>query len=408
MIVIPNLFGAYQKGREEAIKANWDDLSNYEDIESKRTRNDLDALTLLGKQADFAYDRENSRFIYNANQRKDELGQLGHIGDLYLTGGNNILAAASYEVLNDRNQAGEVYGFLNTNYGTAYDTAQASRANANTNLMGARITNQALAANFDYALKSAIQLKESEIGRALTSAEIATLRNDITLAYNRGYGSDLSQHTNAGRNAANAAAINSRTAVVTADTGLKAAEYVQEQQPRNQRITEANQVGEVLNKLMTAQVQNDPTGVAYWSGVYKDLTGRDYIPQSPAVATGAGGQALFGGGGQQVGVNTVLAQTTGSYPNAIPQVASAKNTQVSTPQVQTSTPQTQSGATAQGATHTYTPNGAPLFHPSLAGKHIGNGVYYNTPAMYSSPVGRRAIINPTGQWGAVGYGYPRQ
>lgn len=393
MIVIPNLFGAYQKGREEAIKANWDDLSNYEDIESKRTRNDLDALTLLGKQADFAYDRENARFIYNTNQRKDELGQLGHIGDLYLTGGNNILAAASYEVLNDRNQAGEVYGFLNTNYGTAYDTAQASRANANTNLMGARITNQALAANFDYALKSAIQLKESEIGRALTSAEIATLRNDITLAHTRGYGSDLSQHTNAGRNAANAAATNSQTSAVVAGTGLEAAKYAQKQQPMNQRITEANQVGNVLNKLNTAQVQNDLTGVAYWTKVYKDLTG-----QSPVLAgAGGGGQALFGGGGQQVGMNTVLAQTTGSYPNAIPQVVGTKNTQVSTPQ-------TQSGATAQGATHTYTPNGAPLFHPSLAGKQIGNEVYYNTPAMFSYPVGRRAIINPTGQWGAVGYG----
>lgn len=408
MIVIPNLFGAYQKGREEAIKANWDDLSNYEDIESKRTRNDLDALTLLGRQADFGYDRENARFTHNANQRKDEVENLAHAGNLYLTGGNNILAAASYEVLNDRNQAGDVYGLLNTNYDTLYGTAQTSRTNANTNLMGARITNQALSSNFDYALKAAIQLKESEIGRALTSAEIATLRNDITLAHTRGYGSDLSQHTDAGRNAARTAAINSGTAVVAAGTALEAAKYNENRQPINQRITEANQVGEVINKITTAQVQNDPTGVAYWSGVYKDLTGRDYIPQPPAVATGAGGQALFGGGGQQVGMNTVLAQTTGSYPNAIPQVAGAKNTQVSTPKAQTSTPKAQSGATAQGATHTYTPNGAPLFHPSLAGKHIGNGVYYNTPAMYSSPVGRRAIINPTGQWGAVGYGYPRQ
>lgn len=354
MIVIPNLFGAYQKGREEAIKANWDDLSNYEDIESKRTRNDLDALTLLGKQADFGYDRENARFTYNANQRKDELGQLGHIGDLYLTGGNNILAAASYEVLNDRNQAGEVYGLLNTNYGTLYDTARTNRANADTNLMSAHITNQALSANFDYALKSAIQLKASEIGRALTSAEIADLRNQITLAYTRGYGSDMSLHTTAGINAAKAAAVNSQTGTVTAETGLEAANYNKKRQPINQHITEANQVGEVINKITTAQVQNDPTGVAYWSRVYKDLTGRDYIPQSPAVVTGAGGQALFGGGGQQVEMNTVLA------PGATPAtpVVGVNQTNNLLPQTIAVTP-------------TYTPNGAPVGHPSLVGKKGG-------------------------------------
>lgn len=377
MIVIPNLFGAYQKGREEAIKANWDDLSNYEDIESKRTRNDLDALTLLGKQADFAYDRENARFIYNTNQRKDELGQLGHIGDLYLTGGNNILAAASYEVLNDRNQAGEVYGFLNTNYGTAYDTAQASRANANTNLMGARITNQALAANFDYALKSAIQLKESEIGRALTSAEIATLRNDITLAYNRGYGSDLSQHTTAGRNAATAAATNSQTSAVVAGTGLEAAKYAQKQQPMNQRITEANQVGNVLNKLNTAQVQNDLTGVAYWTKVYEDLTG-----QSPVVA-GAGGQALLGGGGQQVGANSVLPtnKTWAGGTNALPVATTA------TPASKTPV------AVVGGVQSTATPNGMPATDPSLRGKTIGNTQLFVAPTHTTYPYGYH--ITPT-------------
>ena len=46
-IVIPDLFGAFQKGREYAIDRNWKDLENYETIEKMRTANDLSQLALL-------------------------------------------------------------------------------------------------------------------------------------------------------------------------------------------------------------------------------------------------------------------------------------------------------------------------------------------------------------------------
>ena len=57
MIAIPDLFGAYQKGRETAIEANWKDLQNYESIENDRHRNDAAALANLATMADFGKER---------------------------------------------------------------------------------------------------------------------------------------------------------------------------------------------------------------------------------------------------------------------------------------------------------------------------------------------------------------
>lgn len=57
MIVIPDLFGSYQKGREAAIDANWKDLQNYESIENARHQNDASALSNLATMADFGKKR---------------------------------------------------------------------------------------------------------------------------------------------------------------------------------------------------------------------------------------------------------------------------------------------------------------------------------------------------------------
>lgn len=57
MIVIPDLFGSYQKGRDAAIEANWKDLQNYESIENARHQNDAAALANLATMADFGKKR---------------------------------------------------------------------------------------------------------------------------------------------------------------------------------------------------------------------------------------------------------------------------------------------------------------------------------------------------------------
>lgn len=54
---IPDLFGAYTKGRELAIEKNWQDLKNYEQVENMRNTNDLQALEILAGRADFGANR---------------------------------------------------------------------------------------------------------------------------------------------------------------------------------------------------------------------------------------------------------------------------------------------------------------------------------------------------------------
>ena len=43
---IPDLFGAYTKGRELAIEKNWQDLKNFESVEAQRNQNDLTAMDI--------------------------------------------------------------------------------------------------------------------------------------------------------------------------------------------------------------------------------------------------------------------------------------------------------------------------------------------------------------------------
>ena len=43
---IPDLFGAYVKGRELAIEKNWQDLKNFESVEAQRNQNDLTAMDI--------------------------------------------------------------------------------------------------------------------------------------------------------------------------------------------------------------------------------------------------------------------------------------------------------------------------------------------------------------------------
>lgn len=77
---IPDLFGAYTKGRELAIQKNWEDLRNYESVESQRNQNDLAAMdiwerrqTMPGKISMF-YDNARS------SSRANEVGEAAQDG----------------------------------------------------------------------------------------------------------------------------------------------------------------------------------------------------------------------------------------------------------------------------------------------------------------------------------------
>ena len=77
---IPDLFGAYIKGREMAIEKNWQDLKNYEQVESMRNSNDLQALQVLGERADFGGKRDMFRHQWEASNRANRVAEYDQPG----------------------------------------------------------------------------------------------------------------------------------------------------------------------------------------------------------------------------------------------------------------------------------------------------------------------------------------
>lgn len=77
---IPDLFGAYIKGRELAIEKNWQDLRNYEAIESARNQNDLQALQILGERADFGGKRSMFQDQVGSSKRANEVAEYAQSG----------------------------------------------------------------------------------------------------------------------------------------------------------------------------------------------------------------------------------------------------------------------------------------------------------------------------------------
>lgn len=79
---IPDLFGAYIKGREYAIDKNWQDLKNYEAIEAQRNQNDLNAMDIWERRQQMA--GKMSAFYDNVNNssRANEVAEAGQRGML--------------------------------------------------------------------------------------------------------------------------------------------------------------------------------------------------------------------------------------------------------------------------------------------------------------------------------------
>ena len=153
MIVIPDLFGAFQKGREAAIEANWKDLQNYEGIENARHQNDAAALTNLATMADFGKQR---RLIDNQVTNSDlvtELNEASQLGKLYDAGTNNLIAGVNYGTINDNLDT--VKGIAANNLITLTNNSQTGVNNSGTNLLNSSIVYGITADNYDAAYKAA-------------------------------------------------------------------------------------------------------------------------------------------------------------------------------------------------------------------------------------------------------------
>lgn len=149
MIVIPNLFGAYQKGREAAIEANWNDLKNYENIEAMRTRNDRDALQLLAEQADYNINRSMMRDNGDVSALNAALANERFYSDVYNARNNALLGQAQYVAATNAAADGRLQGYANGQLMTTFNNGGTNVANSWVNLTDATARRQGLSNNLD-------------------------------------------------------------------------------------------------------------------------------------------------------------------------------------------------------------------------------------------------------------------
>lgn len=127
---IPDLFGAYVKGRELAVEKNWQDLKNFETIEDARNQNDLNAMDIWerrqqmpGKMSMFYNQAKSSDMameVLEAAQR----GKLAHANTV------SDVAVGDYAIYKQHEPA-----YLNIKSGML-DARIGQQANAVQNLLG--------------------------------------------------------------------------------------------------------------------------------------------------------------------------------------------------------------------------------------------------------------------------------
>ena len=153
MIIIPDLFGAYQKGREAAIEANWKDLQNYESVENARHQNDSAALTNLAMMADFGVRRQ---MVQNEGTNSDlatGLNVASQPGKLYNAGTDNIIAGINYGTISDNRDV--IAEGTADNLLTWSNDAQTGAYNSGTNLLNSSIGYKTTENNYEAALNAA-------------------------------------------------------------------------------------------------------------------------------------------------------------------------------------------------------------------------------------------------------------
>ena len=249
MIVIPDLFGAYQKGRETAIDANWKDLQNYESIENARHQNDAAALANLATMADFGKER---RLMDNRVTNSDldaELNLAAQLGKLYNAGSDNLLAGVTYGTLMDNPDT--VKGIAVDNLTTLSNNAQTGVNNSGTNLYNSSITYGVTGDNYKAAYKAAdaafrsgldIQTITAQYGPAVTKTALDLQLQGGSVTREQ-YNQELTRLLSIAPYVGPAAAANARA-------GLKTAQNSEVQADVNGKvISQQNKTVELTNQL---------------------------------------------------------------------------------------------------------------------------------------------------------------
>lgn len=378
MIVIPNLFGAYQKGREAAIEANWNDLKNYENIEAMRTRNDREALQLLADQADYNINRSTMRDNGDVSALNAALAKERFYSDAYNARNNALLGQAQYIAATNAAADGRLQGYANGQLMTTFNNGGTNVANSWVNLTDATARQQGLSNNLD----AYYSLINNTVADNIAAGQQTITTNQATRPYNHTVAVDNAATTaNRARAAAlfsggqliNPAAI-TQAGVNTTAANLTATELTNAN--TQYALDQANKLPEEERKAKLAQLLNQRTLI---------LQNIRLAAQSGDSATVDALAAQFGnidaavvahGGASQIGlVRESVLNALGAVP------PSTATTQISpTPATQTSavqpTTQVPASLLAPQPQPSFTPNGAPVGHPAYRPQQ---GAWGNVP-----------------------------
>ena len=368
MITIPNLFGAYQKGREAAIEANWNDLKNYENIEAMRTRNDRDALQLLAEQADYNINRSMMRDNGDVSAMATTLTRERFPGDVYNARINALLGGSQYGTAMTAAADGSLRTLTDNQFKTTANNVGTNVANSWINLTDATARRQGLSNNLD----AYYSLINNTVGDNIAAGQQTIKTNRDTRLYNHtaavssaaatAYQAQVARLFNEGKT-------QNPTAIVQtgADTAKSAAIAAQTGVVANQNtLTQTQNLPEEERKAKLAQLQNQRTLL---------LQNIRLAAQSGNTAAGQAMAAQYG----TIDAEIVRLGGKSQLPLAREAVTSALGVPPSTATTQVSpTPAPQTPAVRQPPTQvpqqllpqqpqpTYTPNGMDPRDPALA------------------------------------------
>lgn len=194
---IPDLFGAYTKGRELAIEKNWQDLKNYEQIENARNVNDLQALDLLGKRADFGGNRSMFQNQVDSSGRANEVAEHAQAGMVSRADLGSLFAQDQRSTyINNRDQAQQgMHDTFNAQVNKMINTALAQRganeffhprayemgANQGNLAYQTSLANNVQAANLVNAAQQAVNLSNQNYGNNHAAGQLQGLQTGYAI-----------------------------------------------------------------------------------------------------------------------------------------------------------------------------------------------------------------------------------
>lgn len=286
MIVIPNLFGAYQKGREAAIEANWNDLKNYENIEAMRTRNDRDALQLLAEQADYNINRSMMQDNGDVSALNAALAKERFYSDVYNARNNAMLGQAQFTTTANAAADGTLQGYANGQLMTTFNNGGVNLSNSAVNLTDATAREQALRNNLGayYNLVNHTVADNIAAGQQTIATNQATRPSNYAAAVDgaaataeqarqarvflEGKGSDTNAIFGTGQNVTSSGLTASKTTVLNNQNLLSKAKEFPEEERKARLAQLQNQRTSLLQNMQLAAQSGNTAAVQSMASQY--------------------------------------------------------------------------------------------------------------------------------------------